>query len=168
MKKEIRILLVLLVIAGGLSLYIFISSKPIDMQDEIKSLPAGTEQAGSLAERIDPSQIENEYRLEYRRIYDGFNGALMKAGLNIATGTEVTAATGTENLSGSQLIEALAQYKLELMELVVPEDEMDFHVNTVLALAQLKQSILDSDETAQKTSLESLRLAVANQPWLYQ
>ena len=161
MTKQAKLLLTLSGIALLLLLYLFFSSTPVIIKQT--NYKQATKQAP--AAPIDLVKLEADYKANVKKALFDYDQILVEAGLDAEDSLLLDE---TSFIAGDHeaLAVNLAELKVNLMDLKVPEEFRDLHVDLVLSLSYLKQALENQDDSARAEGLAMLRGARSEYSWL--
>jgi len=163
MTKQAKLLLILSGIAMLLVLYLFFTSTPVvikqtNYNQAAKKMPV-------IEAPVDLAKLEADYKANVKKALFDYDQILAEAGL---AGEDSLLNDETSFVLGDNEVLAidLAELKISLMGLRVPEEFRDLHVDLVLSLSYLKQALEDQDDSARSQGLAMLRGARSEYSWL--
>jgi len=163
MTKQAKLLMVLSGIAFILVFYLFISStqvvvKQIDHRQASRKAPA-------VEAPVDLVKLEADYKANVKKALLDYDQILAAAGLD-AEDSLLNDETSFVLGDSEALAVDLAELKISLMDLRVPEEFRDLHVDLVLSLSYLKQALENQDDSARSEGLAMLKGARSEYSWL--
>jgi hypothetical protein len=136
MSNKIKILLTLLIVAIILVFYLVIKSKPLSR------IP---EQPNEQTRKVDLKQLESDYKSEAKGILNDYSLLISK-----------------ENLK----VEEVKIIRDRLLGLKVPAEFKDLHLNLVLALAKMSESVNEAEVKEKEASAKLIQDLKAKYVWL--
>ncbi len=144
MIKQIKILLVLFVIAIAAILYLIIASKPVNnlngKDDKIQQ--AKTQQA---RQEVDLDQLKNDYKQKFKEVFDSY--------LSITQSTPFS-------------IEEIYQIKNQLLDLKVPTEFKDLHIDFLFVITKMENFLETNNIVEKENSQELINKIKDNYNWL--
>lgn len=162
MTKQAKLLMVLSGIAMLLVLYLFFTSTPVVIK---QTNYQAREKVPAVEAPIDLAKLEADYKANVKKALLDYDQILIEAGLaseDSLLNNETNFATGDHKA----LAFDLAELKISLMDLKVPAEFRDLHVDLVLSLSYLKQALENQDDSARSEGLAMLRGARSEYSWL--
>ncbi|MCK5212170.1 hypothetical protein KAJ89_05710 [Candidatus Parcubacteria bacterium] len=163
MTKQAKLLLTLSGIAFLLLLYLFFSSTPITIKQT--NYKQATRQAPAAEALIDLVKLEVDYKANIKKALFDYDQILTEAGLSSEDSllfNETSFVAGDHEAAAINL----SELKISLMDLKVPEEFRDLHVDLVMSLSYLKEALENQDDSARAEGLAMLRVARSEYSWL--
>lgn len=163
MTKQAKLLLTLSGIAFLLLFYLFFSSTPVTIKQT--NYKQAIRQAPAAEAPVDLVKLEADYKANVKKALLDYDQILVEAGLD----TEDSLLNDeTSFVAGDHeaLAVNLAELKISLMDLRVPEEFRDLHVDLALSLSYLKEALENQDDFARAEGLAMLRGARSEYSWL--
>ena len=163
MTKQAKLLLSLSGIAFILVLYLFFTSTPVTIKQTNYKQTA--RQAPVAVVSVDLVKLEANYKANVKKALLDYDQILVEAGLG---SQDSLLLDETSFVAGDHetLVINLAELKISLMDLKVPEEFRDLHVDLVLSLSYLKEALENQDDSARAEGLAMLRGARSEYSWL--
>lgn len=136
MTKQIKFLLVLLVIAISAVSYLIVTSKPVNNIGK---------QTNKSQEKVDLKKLEEEYKTGTKNILTDYSALLESNNLNL------------------EIVEA---DKNKLLDLKVPGQFKDLHLNFVLAVSKMEDYLKNGKEEDKADSQRMISEIKADYVWL--
>ncbi len=162
MTKQAKLLTVLSGIAMLLILYLFFTSTPVVIKQTNYQVAKKTPAAEA---PINLVKLEADYKANVKKALLDYDQILVAAGLDAEDSLfndETNFVAGDHEM----LAIDLAELKISLMDLRVPAEFRDLHVDLVLSLSYLKQALENQDDLARAEGLTMLRGARSEYSWL--
>ncbi|MCK5357743.1 MAG: hypothetical protein KAJ48_05050 [Elusimicrobiales bacterium] len=163
MTKQAKLLLALSGIAFLLIFYLFFTSTPVTIKQT--NYQPTARKAPAIEAPIDLVKLEANYKANVRKALLEYDQILAEAGLDTEDSLLLNE-TSFANGGRETLAIDLAELKISLMDLRVPKEFRDLHVDLVLSLSYLKQALENQDDFARSEGLAMLRGARSEYSWL--
>lgn len=172
MNKQHKLLIVLGFVLAILILYIIFSSRVVTISTSQHSRrPISSVFNGREVEEVDQEKLTQSYQASARTALLELMAILAQAGIVTASGTELIAASETNETATTSEVDQvalqLAELKINLMDVLVPQQYKDLHFDMVLALSKFKEFIDDPDnQAALEEGLKLINQVKTEAPWL--
>ena len=169
--RKNKFIFIVLMLALAAMAYLFISMKQVTLDKQPGEISSGAAQTADRSGAVDPAKLEAVYIADtgaafgkFVTIAENYENSLSATTSVMEKIPETETATGSEDISPES--EAIAELKIDLMALRVPEQYRDLHFGLVQALNQYR-SYLDEGNEADRTDAWSfIDQAESEYPWL--
>ena len=153
-------------VALGLVAYIVFSTKneTINFEKGKVSLKTVNDDKVNNLEKISLAEIESNYRSDLKIAIDGFEAKILA--FDSGSSTESRAATGTDEAILEKIISDIAAFKIEIMDMTVPDELRDPHFALVKSLADIKDEIALKKVFNKDDLLKEVSEAKSRYDWL--
>lgn len=171
MSKKGKILLILIVVSLSLVIYLIISSKPVIIKPDVNTAREKiTGSDGSKVGQVDLQKLEDSYKGVVGAILADFEQLIIE-GFKITSTTSpeqefITATTTAKTENQQELSEKISTLRNQLMEVKVPTEFKDLHLNLLLALNKMDSYLDDRNEEEGLAGLDLISQAKINYEWL--
>lgn len=142
MTRQYKILLVLLAVAIVAVLYLIINSKPVnDVEKQVVNEPQKVEKV----EKVDLVKLENDYKENFKEIFTNYVLALQDMDLSVDKAVFI---------------------KKQVLDLRVPTNFKDLHLDFVLAITKMENFLTDDDEKEKEEGQRIVDEIKVNYEWL--
>jgi hypothetical protein len=170
MSKKGKILLILIVVSLSLVIYLIISSKPVIIKPDVNTAREKiTGSDGSKVGQVDLQKLEDSYKEVVGAILADFERLIEEFKITSTTSPEqefITATTTAETKDQQELSEKVSTLRNQLMEVKVPTEFKDLHLNLLLALNKIDSYLDDRNEEEGLAGLDLISQAKINYEWL--
>lgn len=158
MTKRAKFLSFLIGVSVVLAAYLVFTSKMVIVKPADKNIGASSQELT----KVDLAELEYNYKQDAREIFREYEAVI--SSLEIAPGAYANSQTGDPSNSNSK--EKLAQVKMKLLDLKVPDKYKDLHLNLILSISKMN-SYIDNNNLEDKVSgAELINQAKKNNEWL--
>ena len=173
MNKQVKILIILGIVLLLLVIYIVISSRVVTISstENTRVADRASQVTEEPAKKVDPVKLKNNYENNSTLALEELGQILVAAEIAVASSGRYAAYSNKQETTGTATSSIdysgdLAQLKIDLMDLLVPENYKDIHFNLVLAIAKFKEYMDDPvNTTVRDEGIALLNKAVDEAEW---